>query len=777
MIHLRRPIVAALLAFLFGLLATLRTAPPPLLTVPLFVIVATIAACTLGERESPWRTAGLLALLTAAGAVAGGVGAHQAAADCRTALPDRAAVIVRGRLLAAHREGAAGTGAPMLPLAASDANGVPGCAATFRVRLPPGQPALAPGSRLALAGEWRTFAPPGAATPWPAEPAFSGFLLGDSVEVMPPGGMGLLAARSWTDRRLSELFPDHQPLIEALLLGRREYVDRDLQERYAKAGLSHLLAISGMHVGLLAGALILLANVMRLSRRAAVLGTCGAVWLYLLFIGAPASAVRSGVMLSVALMASLLQRPSAAIAGVAAAAFAILAFEPLAILHPGFQLSFLGVLGILVLRGPILERLPQRLTRRGIARQVTDACVVGVAAFVATAPVVAHHFGIVAPISILAGLPAVPLMSLALIGAMAAVTTDPAIPPLARILADGAALALDLLDLVATWAADFPFGHAAVPPPPWWAWGAAAAVALLVSRVGSFGGPTLRRMAAAGAAASILLVWPLASRATSSGLEVHFLDVGQGDAIAIRTPNARWVLVDAGPASESYDAGERRVVPFLRQRGARVLDALVLTHPDLDHIGGAAAVIDAIPVRHVFEPGLAVGRDPYLNLLRTLEGEAADWRAARSGRSMELDGVRFDFLWPDPQTIDASEDANHISAVVRVTFGDFSLLLTGDAGVAVEELLVDRHGDALRADVLKLGHHGSATSSSGAFLEVVAPELAVVSAGRRNRYGHPAPVVLDAIAERAIPLARTDREGTVSLRVGATGRTWSRERW
>src|SRR5690606_5968303 len=201
-----------------------------------------------------------------------------------------------------------------------------------------------------------------------------------------------------------------------------------------------------------------------------------------------------------------------------------------------------------------------------------------------------------------------------LVGVRAAAVAAP-VPLLADLLAAGAGLALDLLDRVATLAAGVPYGSAAVPRSHLAAWGAALAVCAVAFLRLRSARLVIRGVAAAGAAASALVVWPVLARVPGSGFEVHFLDVGQGDAVALRTPRGRWMLVDAGPRGTSYDAGERRVVPFFRVRGVRSLEALILTHPDADHIGGAPAVFRHLDVRRVIEPGLAVGKEMYLEVI------------------------------------------------------------------------------------------------------------------------------------------------------------------
>jgi competence protein ComEC len=775
--RLRRPLVLALLAFLAGLILALRFAPPPLLFLP-FVLGALYGAISSSGRTTFVARPGLLLLvaLGAAGALAGSGAARSAASDCRATLPRGERVVVSGVLGATAMPSRADSRTPLLPLARARLQTATGsCRGDVRVLLADVDELLPSGTTLAAYGSWRTFPTPGTPSAWPRDPRHRGYVLVDSIvglETPRLAAVPALVLRGRTESALQALFPGQAEITEALLLGRREYLDPGVRDRFARAGLAHLLAISGMHVGLLSGSLLLLASALPISRRRAILSTIALTAAYLVLIGAPASALRAGTMISLALVAHLLQRPSSAPTIVAGAAFAILAFRPLAILDPGFQLSFAGVLGIFALRQPLLDLTPAPNVLAMPARALTEAAIVSVAAFIATAPIAAHHFGLVAPVSIFASLPAVPLMSLALIGAAVATALHPLLPGLAGLLADGAGVALVALDRVATIAAGIPYGHGMLPKPDWAAWTAAGIAAALAWRAALSLRPAMRWLSVTGTLAAALLAWPLVAPAGPPGLEIHFIDVGQGDAVAIRTPARRWLLVDAGPLMGDFDAGAHRVVPYLRAQRARSIEALVLTHPHLDHIGGASAVLGAFPVRLVIEPGLAVSQIAYLDILQRLEDSETPWRAARSGRSLEIDGVHLDFLWPDPETIDGAEDANQISAVIRLSYGQFALILPGDIGAPIERLLVERHGEGLRADVLKLAHHGSATSTSDVWLEAVRPELAVVSAGRGNRYGHPAPAVMARLEERGIPVARTDRDGTVVVRVRRGGSRW-----
>lgn len=786
MTQLALPLVSAFLAFVAGLLFGLRvdwvTGGTALAAVPL-LLAPWLHRRWIGQ---PIRADSVRLLILGAMALAGaghGAGARdRAEGDCRAHFADGTELVVRGALGANWNPPAdAKARRPLLPVDAvsveREGAAIRGCGGGVRVRLARGsEPALA-GTALVLRGRWTTLPRPVLGSGWPRDPGFTGYVSVDSMHAAAPpryAAHPLLATRGRAERQLHRLMGRHGPLADALLLGRRETLDRALSDRFAKTGLVHLLAISGTHVALMGAVFVLIGRMLRLSRTRVAWLTIVLITLYLAVIGAPPSAMRSGIMLALALLSVVLQRPSATLPIVAAAALAILAVEPMAVLDIGFQLSFAGVLGIILLRGAMMRRVPPALLRNPAMRWLTESLVVSVAAFVTTAPIVAHHFGQVAPVSIIANLPAIPLTSLALIGIGAAAATEPLFPPLAHLLADGAGLALDLLNAVVDVAIRVPGGHAAVARPQWWAWAAAALVFLLALDAAGRMRDRVRWAVATMSAAAAFLLLPMAGAAAGGGLEIDFIDVGQGDAIALRTPAGRWVLIDAGERDDGWDAGERRVLPFLRARGAKRIEALVLTHPHADHIGGAAAVMRALPVGRVIDPGMPMGTPVYLQTLRVAEERGIGWNAARQDRTLQIDGVELLFLWPTVDALDAPDDPNDISAVVQVRYGAFSALLTGDASSIVEDRLIARYGDSLRADVLKAGHHGSRTASSGPFLDTVDPQIVVVSAGARNDYGHPHAEVIARLEARGIDVARTDREGTVRIEVEPGGTGWRR---
>ncbi len=272
-------------------------------------------------------------------------------------------------------------------------------------------------------------------------------------------------------------------------------------------------------------------------------------------------------------------------------------------------------------------------------------------------------------------------------------------------------------------------------------------------------------------AVGAVLGWPLLQGLERRGaLELVMLDVGQGDAILMRTPRGRWILVDAGPPGRSPDPGGQPAVRALRRRGVARLELLVLTHPDLDHIGGAGAVLQAFGVERVLDPGFPAGKGPYVELLQIAAEEGVPWTIAEAGQRFEMDGVILEVLHPSPGGSSAGGPltANDVSVVLRVRYGEFDALLTGDAPAWVERGIAEAMIEGV--EVLKVGHHGSDTSTDSLFVARVRPEVALVSVGRGNRYGHPSPAVLARLEAAGLEIYRTDLQGTVTLRARPDGR-------
>lgn len=725
----------------------------------------------------------------AAGALLGSSAGVRAARSCALDLASGDAVRVRGVALEAAD---AGRSRRLTLIDAALEAGTEGLVCRISrvvVRVDSLSTDLAAGAGVAVRGEWVRLGRPSA---WPRRPGRLGIVVGQTaggeemadVALLPrgPSPAGVLrAARARASERLRRLLPpDVSPVARALVLAERDDLPGALRTRFAEAGLAHLLAISGLHVGLIGAAIGLALRSLLGPSRGAIVSSL-VVAAYVGAIGAPPSAVRASLLLggwAAARARGLPARPWDLLGG---AAIVALVADPLVLVEPGFQLSFAGFAGLgggaaawttvrahggheVGSTGGPLGRLPRAVKRR--ARVVGLAMAAGTGAFVATAPIAAAHFQHVAPASLVSHFVGTPLVAGA-IGSLAMALALP--PPLDRLAADGAATVIRVMMVLADRIATLPGAHRTIGEPSgtlWAAFGLCVVALWRYVRRGRIRSAVLP-LAAAGA---VLLAGPALVRRMPNGHSMMCsLDVGQGDAAVLRTAGGRWILFDAGPRYRTRDAGRDVVLPLLRRYGASRIDLFVLSHPDLDHVGGFESIHEAVPVFRVLDTGHPIPKPSYARFLARAEEDGIRWLRARAGDAFRLDNVTIRVLGPpDGPASGVLDGANETSLVLRVSIGRALVYLnTGDATAADERALLAVWGpDSLRADVLKVGHHGSRTSTASDFLAAVRPSVAVISAGRGNAYGHPHQGVLDRLEKAVVPRVwRTDREGTQCIEV------------
>ena len=572
------------------------------------------------------------------------------------------------------------------------------------------------------------------------------------LEVAP----GLLARwRSRAGRAIDAMYGDHAPLARALLIADEGDIAPEVRREFADAGIIHMVSVSGLHVGVLAEAVVLVLLIAGVGVRRSESIAVVVIGFFVLFVGAPAPAIRAFAMYAAVVMSRRLQRPTSPWALLALGA-ALPLQDPRLVRHIGYQLSVAGM-AALIASGLLTRRLPLDRAPPWAAR-LSRELVATVIASAVTAPIVAWHFGrlsLAAPLTNLAAAPLFALAQPALFLSLAIAF----LRPVAQFVADGTGLLLLAIERVASCGGGLPGAAIDVMPSASTAVGVAVASVALVVACASRRWP--RPAILGGAALGAGLWWPLVAPSTGR-LELHVLDVGQGDAIALRTPLGRWIVVDAGEAWRSGDAGARIVAPFLRRRGGQVA-ALVLTHPHRDHIGGVPSLLRLLSVGAVYDGGFVYPSEGYEEVLTSARARGVAWRRAWAGESLTIDGVRLRILGPDSAAVRTARDANDASVVVLAEFRGARVLLTGDAERGEELMMVERFGDELRADVLKVGHHGSATSSSAEFLDRVRPRLGLVSVGAGNEYGHPSVDVLGALGTRGVQVLRTDEVGSVAV--------------
>ena len=581
----------------------------------------------------------------------------------------------------------------------------------------------------------------------------------------------LVAFRARLGRGLDSAFGSNAALARALLIADTRSLDPGVRDRYAAAGLVHMLSISGLHVAIIALAVELLCRAARLPPRGALLTTMMVVATYVAIIGAPAPAVRSAVMLGVTAVSRLVQRNTSPWASLGIGGGAPL-IAPRTVLDLGWQLSVLGMAG-LVASGALARRWIGRDVGRWRGKLLAGLLASVVASLV-SGPLVAWHFGRFSLVAPLANLIAAPIVAVLQPALFLALVCTPA-ASLERFVADATFPVFWLLEAVASGASRVPFASIDVVP----TLGVAAlalvcAISMVVACVSRYPG---RAVVVCAAALAVMAWWPLAP-VGARGMELHMIDVGQGDALALRTPRGRWILVDAGRAWRGGDAGRATVIPYVRRLGGSV-EAFILSHPHADHAGGAATVVRALRPAAFWDGAYIGTSDTYRAALSAVERAGIAWVRVRPAARTIIDDVELEFLAPDSAWTSALDDPNEASVVLRARYGAVRFLLVGDAERAEERWLLARDSLALRAEVLKVGHHGSITSTTPSFLRAVRPGVALVSVGAGNAYRHPSEEVMQSLATAGAMVLRTDRQGNIVVRtdgvaveIEAQGERW-----
>lgn len=569
---------------------------------------------------------------------------------------------------------------------------------------------------------------------------------------------GLLErTRSRATASIDSVFKADAPMARALLVADQHEISPEMRQRYSRAGLIHMLSISGLHVAIIASSIVLLLQLARLPPAAASVTSLTVIAAYVAVIGAPAPALRSAVMLGTVIMSRMSQRPISPWAALALGAFVPLV-NPRVVTELGYQLSVVGIAGLIASAALSRRMVARRLS--GVRHAIVRDILASSFATVVSSPLIAWYFGTVSLIAPLANLAAGPVIAILQPMLFLALVLVP-IPWASSFVADAAHPLLALFDTIAAVAAGIPHASIAVVPTLITAVAAGCAVvAVIAACLCRY--PIRPLIAATGA--FVVIAWSPAVRFGNDGsMEMHVLDVGQGDAVLIRTDRGRWILFDAGGVWKTGDAGRSVIVPYIMRRGGPLV-ALILSHAHADHAGGVPTILRALRPRQFWDAAFVQGSEIYDRSLRAAREAGVSWKRVHPNDSLTVDGVDILFLAPDSAWTAALTDPNDASTVALVRFGTSRFLLVGDAEQAEEEWLLANARSELRADVLKVGHHGSATSSGEAFLAAVNPSLAVISVGRDNDYGHPSNDVLAALGRVGAEVARTDRNGTVVVR-------------
>lgn len=585
------------------------------------------------------------------------------------------------------------------------------------------------------------------------------------------GGNPILHAAFFIRKRIKEIIDSNFPqedanFLNAVLLGQRQEIDFELNDAFMKTGTVHLLAISGLHVGLLVFLIMLIFRALRIPTKVNIIATMAFLVFYAILTSGRPSVVRATVMAEVVLFGLLIARESSIWNSLGLSAIIILGFEPNALFDIGFQLSFISVASISYIT-PKLEGLfyyDRKLSAPFISRgkrYFIEAAFVSAAAWLGVLPFVSHHFDIITPIATIANLIAVPLTFLIISSSIPFIIFGTFTPFIGKIFAGATWLLCATLFGITDIFSRIPFGHLYFPKPS-----ALFIFIYYIFLVALLEHKRLKisigRILIVGLFFMNIMIWQAALKPNDEKLKVTVLDVGHGDSIFIEYPNGGNMLIDGG-RGQDFDVGRNIILPFLHSKGVHTIDAVVATHSDADHIGGLASVVKELNVRQIYDNGFKSESDVYLNFEEAISRKGIKRSALKRGDSVNgLKDIEIICLNPPIEWVgNLSIEDNDASLVIKINYKDVNLLFCADVEQkAINEIL--RYGWILDADVIMLPHHGEKLTSTGQVLiEEVSPKYAIISQGRSLKEVLRSKEAEDFLVAQGINVFRTNRDGAV----------------
>lgn len=574
--------------------------------------------------------------------------------------------------------------------------------------------------------------------------------------------------RSWIQSRFSKyLDPAETGLLLGLLAGDRSGIPEALRNDFQRSGLVHVLAISGFHVVLLAGILMVFLKATGLPHRIVRIVAVILLFLYIPITGGSAAVRRAVLMFSVPQIGALFQRPANTLNSLGVALILILLPNPGILWNPGFQLSVAATAGILI-GSPLnpLEKLPQELKKNKIWNKIKGFAIeptyVTLCATLATSPFLIHHFKTLSPFAWLGNIVVVPGISWGMQAGLFALLSP--LDILREYFCYAASFFLRLSSLLTRLLSDSSISSVTVGP-------FSPAILLILGAAFALLPFFQKNYFARFYCFITILLFAFFFCQESYTKVMHpqwsatFIDVGQGDCILLTTPSGKHLLIDTGP-SDKVDSGKDIIIPYLHHIGVLQLDALIITHPDADHFGGAESIIKMFPVKEIMITECAQKEDKF-------QWQSAIKRAR--GRDIPIRKIHRGFTWKEPffelqavhphklSTNERCGDTNGGSITFRAKGLGHSAVFTGDLTIAGEKEILKTEA-YLKSDVIKLGHHGSKTSSSKDFLVAVNPRLAVISSAPHNKFRHPHKQVTDRLDSLKIPYLNTANSGTILIK-------------
>ena len=573
-------------------------------------------------------------------------------------------------------------------------------------------------------------------------------------------------------KELDEIYgPEDGPILKAMLLGIKGEIDEDIRESFQKSGAAHILAISGLHISFICMMLIKLMQILGINRYIRVAAGMIFTILYVMMVGSTPSAIRACVMSSLYLISTVIKRSYDIMTAMSAAAFLILITNPGYLYDIGFLLSFAAVFGVgFYARSFIqnscyikkLRKLRQNDTISGIlhnlfVKYVLDGFVISGIIFLTTMPVLLSSYYEVAFYSVILNLVIIPLMSVLLCSSILGIALTETVGVPGRFFVLVAKGILYIYKTLCGFMEETGIGRGNLGKPH-------ILASVLFYMILIFFCLYRGKHSVQFKVVSLILALIVISFHIHSTASLHMLDVGQGDGLAFFNSNGHVILFDGGSSSKE-NVGEEVIIPFLKYHAVSEVEAIFLSHPDSDHINGIEQLVErskkeCIIIRKIFVYNGFLASDDYARLLKLCDKSKTAVIGICAGDVFTDGKLRIECLYPQKDA--EFTDANNMSLVLRAEYEDFSMLETGDIEAGAEKMILDKE---IRADCLKVAHHGSESSTTDEMLLKTDPKIAIISAGINNRYGHPHKVTLDKLKMGDRTVLCTAQTGQISINI------------
>ena len=563
-------------------------------------------------------------------------------------------------------------------------------------------------------------------------------------------------------QNLKKLLPEQEAELEqGILLGDTSDIESDIKDDFRECNLSHMLAVSGAHLSyLVLGINTVLSKKSFGIRRRKILSIMF-ISIFMVIVNMSPSVVRAGISTIIAIFATLIYRKQDTYTTISIALLLTLLNNPLAIFDFGLQLSYLATLSIII----FYSKFTQKQFNNKVKKYLYESAMLTVSANILILPITIYEFNTIPINSIISNLLAGPLLGICIILGMFTVIISIVCFPVSKLIAFPLQIILKILIKIIELISKIPFGNYTVKTP----WFIVVFLTYAIIATLIYNKKKITKILTMITLIIFIVMQVCAFINIDGKLKIYFIDVGQGDSMLVKTVRGKNILIDGGGSKDpDYDIGEKILVPYLLDRRIKTLDYVIISHFDEDHATGVAQILGKIDVSSIILTRQLEENDIYRHILSIAKEKKIKLIYVKEGDVLKIGGIKISIIHPENKLM-INNPMNNNSIVCKVEYNSFSMLLTGDIEMEAEELIL-RKNINLKADVLKVAHHGSKTSTTGEFLKAINPKVALIGVGKNNNFGHPSNEVIQRLKENGTRIYRTDENGEISITVNKKGR-------